>query len=131
MSTSDRFDADVEIEAWHNTFIRQQARASALSNATAAVRVAGWSTQKDVEVTVDASGIVVDIQITARAIEKPAVTLGMSIVQASTAARAHLAARLIEIVEELAPEGDALTRTFMAQQVATLTTGLSTTRPLV
>jgi hypothetical protein len=120
MSTWDYSDAEQQLTAWTEQARRQQARAAALQSAATSVVVRHWSPGRDVCVTVGSSGLVQDIELTERALAASALTLGRTITATAAAARAELAARLVEAAEQVTDADDPMLASFRAQQVDVL-----------
>jgi hypothetical protein len=116
-------DADAarrQIDSWAEEARAQQRRATALSSAVSAVQVERWSPARDVRVVVGADGLLRDLELTERALGASSLQLGRLIVSTLAAARADLAVRLGEVVDDVLGSADPLAGSFRSQHVAAL-----------
>ncbi|GAA3809380.1 YbaB/EbfC family nucleoid-associated protein [Cellulomonas soli] len=116
----DASEAFALLDAWDRQGRDQVARANAIQSRLQALRVSVWSPGHEVAVTVDHTGLVVDLEFTDRALDRGPAALGETITRTARSALEQLAVQAEEQVVDAVGEGDALGRSAIAHYRSSL-----------
>ncbi|WP_028048525.1 hypothetical protein [Cellulomonas sp. URHD0024] len=119
----DASEAYALLAAWERQGAEQVARATAVATAIEAVRVTRWSAARDVAVTVDSSGLLVDLVVTERALAATPLALGRTITSTYARALTQLRAEVEEAVVTAVGPADPLGRSAVDHYRAVLPDG--------